>query len=268
MRATTSSPSGARGQVPSKLSLMGFYVDNVPLKAGVAEIIRRLQGDQPSHVAFLNAHYANVAHGNPEYREALGAADCLFPDGIGLRLAALFTGRELRENVNGTDMFPLLCAALEGTGKRVFLLGGRPGIAEAVRNWVNTRYPSVEVCGTRDGYFRPDEEGELVREISSAHTDLLLVAMGAPIQETWIRKNLEGTGATVVMGVGGLFDFVSGQVPRAPEWVRRLGSEWVFRLVQEPGRLWRRYLLGNPTFIWRALVWAWAGHSLKTETVG
>jgi N-acetylglucosaminyldiphosphoundecaprenol N-acetyl-beta-D-mannosaminyltransferase len=241
---------------PRKLSLLGFEVDNVPMREGIEEVTRRLAGNRAFHVAFLNAHYANVAHGNSQYREALGAADCLFADGVGLRLAARLAGREIRENVNGTDMFPRLCAALEGTERRVFLLGGRPGVAESVRDWVSRHHPTVQVCGVRHGYFSEEEREAVLDQISSATPDLILVAMGAPFQEIWIRRNMNRTGAKVVMGVGGLFDFFSGQVPRAPAWVRRLGAEWVFRLIQEPGRLWKRYLIGNLTFLWRAFLWA------------
>jgi N-acetylglucosaminyldiphosphoundecaprenol N-acetyl-beta-D-mannosaminyltransferase len=260
----TPTPTGTH---PERLSLLGFQVDNVPMREGVEEILRRLDDNRPSHVAFLNAHYANMAQKDPHYREALRAADCLFADGVGIRIAARLAGGSIRENVNGTDMFPHLCRALEGTGKRVFLLGGRPGVAEEVRAWMRVHSPSVAVSGTRDGYFQEGETEVVVDQISAASPDLLLVAMGAPLQETWIRDYMERTGATVVMGVGGLFDFFSGQVPRAPKWVRRLGAEWVFRLIQEPGRLWRRYLIGNLTFLWRAMLWARKGSSLEMEIV-
>jgi N-acetylglucosaminyldiphosphoundecaprenol N-acetyl-beta-D-mannosaminyltransferase len=160
-------------------------------------------------------------------------------------------GQPVRDNVNGTDLFPRLAAALEGSGKRIYLLGGRPGVAEGVAGWLARNYPGVELAGWRNGYFSAEEETTVIEDIRRSGADVVLVAFGAPRQDLWIRGNLSKLGAKVVIGVGGLLDFFSGRIPRAPRWIRKLGIEWCYRLCQEPKRLWRRYLLGNVVFLAR-----------------
>jgi N-acetylglucosaminyldiphosphoundecaprenol N-acetyl-beta-D-mannosaminyltransferase len=236
---------------PPRISLFGIAIDNVTLDRAVDTIVQRVDEDAATQVSFVNADCVNIACRNPEYLEALRQSDLVFADGIGVRMAGKVLGQPVRDNVNGTDLFPLLAAALEKTGKRVFLLGGRPGVAAGVVDWLAKNYPGVKVAGFRHGYFSPDEEAEVVEEIRSSGADLVLVALGAPRQELWIARNLAKLGAKVVIGVGGLLDFFSGRIPRAPRWVRKLGMEWCHRLWQEPNRLWRRYLIGNVVFLAR-----------------
>ena len=151
----------------------------------------------------MNADCVNIACRNPEYLEALQQSDLVFADGIGLRLAGDVLGRPVRDNVNGTDLFPLLAAALEGSGKRIYLLGGRPGVAEGVARWLAKNYPGVELAGWRHGYFSAEEEAEVIEDIRRCGADLVLVAFGAPRQELWIRRNLSKLGRKVVMASAG-----------------------------------------------------------------
>ena len=157
----------------------------------------------------------------------------------------------MRENVNGTDMFPLLCARLNARAGRLFLLGARQEVVQGVARWVRANYPEVVLCGVRDGYF--SRNASVIEQVNQARPDVLLVAMGAPKQEAWIANHRHQLKAKVCIGVGGLFDFYSGRTPRAPLWLREIGLEWTFRLYQEPGRMWRRYLIGNIIFIVRVL---------------
>jgi N-acetylglucosaminyldiphosphoundecaprenol N-acetyl-beta-D-mannosaminyltransferase len=214
-------------------------------------IVARCRGESPSHLCFVNADCANLACRNPEYREVLNRGDLVLADGIGMKLAGKLLGSEIRQNVNGTDMFPRMCESLAGTGLGIYLLGARPGVAAAVAEWVGSHYPATEVSGFRDGYFKPEEEPEVIRGIAASGASVLLVAFGAPRQDVWIRRNLQATGVKVAMGVGGLFDFYSGRIPRAPVWMREIGAEWLYRFIQEPRRMWRRYFVGNAVFLWR-----------------
>ena len=236
---------------PSRISLFGIPIDNVTLEEAVEIIVERLDGDVAQQVSFVNADCVNVACRQPEYLAALQNSDLVFADGIGVRLAGDVLGQPVADNVNGTDLFPMLAAALAGSGKRIYLLGGRPGVAEGVVRYLATNFPGVEVAGWRNGYFSAAEEAEVIADIRRSGADLVLVAFGAPRQETWIRNNLHKLGAKVVIGVGGLFDFFSGRIPRAPRWMRKLGMEWCYRLYREPGRMWRRYLVGNVVFMVR-----------------
>ncbi len=251
LEALSEKTTAPHGTALPQIELFDIAVNNLTLDQAVEVIVNRLDGDTPTQVSFLNADCVNIACRSPEYLAALQQSDLVFADGIGLRLAGELFGQPVRDNVNGTDLFPRLAAALQGTGKRIYLLGGRPGVAEGVAGWLAKNYPEVELAGWRHGYFSADEEAAVIENIRRSGADLVLVAFGAPRQELWIRRHLSELGAKVVIGVGGLLDFFSGRIPRAPRWIRRLGMEWAYRLYREPQRLWRRYLLGNVIYLVR-----------------
>ena len=238
---------------PNSINILGISIDNVPMDEAIAAVMDRLGGAQPSQVCFVNADCANIAFRDEQYRGVLGQADMVFADGSGLNIGARALGQRIMDNVNGTDMFPRLCEALADTGKGIFLLGARPGIAELVRDWVYEQYPGTVVSGLHHGYFGPAEEEEVLAQIRGSGASVLLVAFGAPQQDAWIAQHLDRLGVKVAVGVGGLFDFYSGRIPRAPRWMRRLGIEWCYRFYQEPARLWKRYVIGNPLFLARVL---------------
>lgn len=255
LRALPTLLYGAGGAaVPERIAILGLPIDNLTMDEAVQAIAARLRGDRPCQICFVNADCANIACRDLAYLQVLQEAELRLADGIGMKLAGKLLGRELRQNVNGTDLFPRLCAALENSGKGVFLLGARPGVAEGVRDWMATHYPGVRVAGCHRGYFSQGEEEAVVRRIAASGADLLLVAMGAPRQEKWIGEYLARTGVKVAMGVGGLFDFYAGRIPRAPLWIREMGLEWVYRFCQEPRRLARRYLVGNAVFLSRVIL--------------
>lgn len=235
--------------VPASLEIRGIRLLNLAMDEALAAIDAALTARQPTRISFVNADCVNIAAVDASYREALAGTDWVFIDGIGMRIAGRIMDQPVRDNVNGTDLFPRLCTSLAQQGKRLFLYGARPGVAAAAAAWARARCPGLQIAGTLHGY-QPDE-AEAVAAIRASGADVVLVALGAPAQETWIARNLEKTGATVAIGVGGLFDYYSGRIPRAPLWMRRLGLEWLFRLIQEPRRLWRRYIVGNAFFLGR-----------------
>ncbi len=236
---------------PPEFSIFGVRILNTTMNEAVDWIVARSRGEEASPVAFVNPDCLNIAHGNATYREALAAADRVLPDGIGIHLACRILETPLLANVNGTDLFPLLCERAAAGKVPLFLLGARPGVAEAAARTMTERYPGLVVAGIRDGYFSPDEESGVLDEINRSGAGVLLVAMGAPRQEVWLHERRERLSVPVRMGVGGLFDFYSGRIRRAPQWMRDVGLEWVYRLLQEPGRMWRRYVVGNPLFLMR-----------------
>lgn len=253
LRAIPALLYGTRGKESAapRLTVLGVRVDNMDLTGTIGWIQSSLAGTRPRHVSFVNADCLNIACRDPGYRAALAAADLVLPDGIGLKLAGRILRESVRQNVNGTDLFPRLCAAIEKDSRGVFLLGGRPGVPDAAATWIAENCPGVRVLGTEHGYFTPEEEESVVERIRRSGADLLLVALGAPRQELWIDRHLPHLGVRVAMGVGGLLDFYSGRIPRAPLWVREIGMEWLFRMYQEPRRLWRRYVIGNGLFLAR-----------------
>ncbi|WGW02398.1 WecB/TagA/CpsF family glycosyltransferase [Tropicibacter oceani] len=221
---------------------------------GRAQVISALLSGQIRSVCFVNAHCVNVAARDRAYAAALARADALLPDGIGIELAARMAGGgPLAENLNGTDLTPALLRRAAEQGKSVFLLGGRPGTAERAAARLARDIAGLRIAGTRDGYDGVRDSARALAAINASGADILLVAMGVPMQELWIDRHLDRLTPGLVLGVGALFDFLAGNVQRAPAPVRRVRMEWAWRLLQEPRRLAGRYLLGNASFLARAL---------------
>lgn len=239
---------------PESFRLFSVYVHNATIEQAVAYAVAHSKAQIKTNMAFVNADCLNKAWNNEVYRHVLNIFDKVYADGSGIKLACRMRGWDLLDNVNGTDMFPRLCLALAAQGSSVFLLGGRPGVAEACAQAMQARYSGLKVAGALHGYFAPDASAEVVRRINASGAEVLLVAFGAPNQEFWIARHSHELAPSVRIGVGGLFDFYSGRISRAPLWLRRMGQEWVWRLMQEPARMWRRYLLGNPLFLLRVLL--------------
>jgi alpha-1,3-mannosyltransferase len=204
-------------------------------------------------IVFANAHTLNLARANKNYHALLHHV-LVLNDGIGVNIASkLKYGRQFCENLNGTDLIPRYLA--ESRIKlRVFLLGASPDVAEACFEQCQLLFPQHEWLGFNSGYISSAQHHSICERIRDARPDVLLVAMGNPLQEFWIRQYGASTGAKLCIGVGALFGFLSGKVNRAPSWVRYLHCEWVYRLALEPRRMWRRYLIGNVMFLlaaWR-----------------
>lgn len=271
VRAALSALYGRSNDARAAVSeILGLPIDNLSLGEAVDRIATPSGESAARQVSFLNADCVNRAMRDRDYRRVLIGSDLRLGDGVGLRIGGRILRSEIRENVNGTDLFPRLCRRLETEQKSIYLLGGKPGIAAAVADWIRTHYPRLRVAGTRHGYFDRDAEPEIIEDINRSGASILLVAFGAPLQEKWISRNLQQLRVDAALGVGGLFDFYSGRIPRAPEWLRELGLEWTFRLYQEPGRMWRRYLVGNFVFLARvsaARVFGSYSRKLKTQTV-
>ncbi|MBD8892419.1 WecB/TagA/CpsF family glycosyltransferase [Roseibium litorale] len=200
-------------------------------------------------IAICNAHTALTALETPEYETVLRSMT-LLNDGIGIEIAARWlSGRGFPANLNGTDFVPQLLGKI-GVPLRIYLLGAKEEQLRLAARHISETYPLHTVVGMRNGYFGADETDVVCKAISAVQPDLLLVAMGNPRQEQFIVANRDRLGVTVTIGVGALLDFMSGTILRAPDWMRALGLEWLFRLAQEPRRLFRRYVIGIPKFLW------------------
>jgi exopolysaccharide biosynthesis WecB/TagA/CpsF family protein len=201
-----------------------------------------------THIAFLNANNANVMVQDPVYRDVLGR--CLvLPDGIGVDIAAHFLhGSRFTANLNGTDFVPAALTFIS-TPLRIGLLGATSDVLQGAAENFRRHTPWHHFVEISDGYFDRADPELILKRIEMARIDLLLVAMGTPLQEKWVDRHLTSEHVRVVISVGALLDFVSGRVARAPGWVRQLRCEWLFRLWLEPSRLWRRYVLGIPVFL-------------------
>ncbi|WP_417688204.1 WecB/TagA/CpsF family glycosyltransferase [Roseibium sp.] len=203
---------------------------------------------RPIDIAICNAHTILSALDDADYAAALRKMT-LINDGIGVNLASKYLhGYGFPDNLNGTDLIPAVLAEV-GVPLRIYLLGARENEVQRARKHIEALYPLHTVVGARNGYFSDPDIPSVCDEISNAKADLLLVAMGNPRQEKFIVENRALINSTVAIGVGALFDFMSGSVVRAPQVVQALGLEWLFRLVQEPRRLFKRYVVGIPRFM-------------------
>ncbi len=234
-------------------NLLGVKFVNSHVATTLDWLCTRLELRQPARIAFYNAHCANVSARDEAYAHALNTADAVLPDGSGIALGLKLRGRQLIANLNGTDLIPALCRRLAATGHSVFLLGGQPGVAQAAAAGLQKAAPGLIIAGTHDGFFEANEEAALIRSINNSGADVVLVAMGVPKQDIWLQRVAPRLRATLTFGVGGLFDFLSHRIPRAPAILRKTGMEWSFRLYQEPRRMFRRYIIGNPEFVGRVL---------------
>jgi exopolysaccharide biosynthesis WecB/TagA/CpsF family protein len=231
-------------------SILGIPVVSIDWDQAISLLSHMIDERRFTKVTFLNAHNANLAYADPAFAEALDDF-LILPDGIGVDIAAkVLYGTPFPANLNGTDFVPAFLKAYIRP-LTVGLLGTTRANAEAASRKFKALAPQHRFEVIHDGYFSTLEEAGIVERIAELRPDILLVAMGVPRQELWIARHIDATHCTLPIAVGALLDFMSGAMPRAPLWVRKLRLEWVFRLLIEPSRLWRRYILGNPMFLWR-----------------
>lgn len=200
----------------------------------------------------INAHVCNLAATDATFRDDIAAADLAYADGQSVVWAARLLGTRVPERVATTDLVYPLAERSEAEGRAWFFFGGRPGVAEEAAARLRSRHPALRI-ETNDGYVGPDGTDALVERINRAHVDVLFVGLGDPLQQRWIAENRHRLQVAAVLSCGGLFDWTSGGNRRAPQWMIRAGLEWLWRLAIEPRRLARRYLVGNPAFVWRVL---------------
>lgn len=232
---------------------MDVRVDNLSLDTALERVERLLDESRedgvPREVFFTNVHSIHLARKDREFRRCLDHADLVLPDGSGLNLAGQVLNMPIRQNLNGTDFTPKVCRMAEVGGWSVYLLGARPHVVERCYEKMCRRFSKISLVGYHDGYFDDEEEEEIVDEINRLQPDILLVALGSPYQEKWIARNSLRLDARVCFAVGGLFDFLSEELDRAPLWMRRMGIEWLYRFLQDPKSKWDRIFIEIPVFL-------------------
>ncbi|TWI87073.1 exopolysaccharide biosynthesis WecB/TagA/CpsF family protein [Roseibium hamelinense] len=233
---------------PNSIALGPLVIQRLKREEAIAFVYDRVCNRTQTDIAICNAHTVLLALDDPKYASVLNSM-VLFNDGMGVNLASRsLEGIWFPDNLNGTDFVPYLLDRIDAP-LRVFLLGAEQSSVTGAAMRIAEDCPKHQIVGVQNGFFSASEVPRICEEISEAAPDLLLVAMGNPRQEVFIHDNRHSINATVTIGVGALFDFVSGKVERAPLWMRRWGLEWLFRLLQEPKRLSRRYLIGIPRFL-------------------
>jgi N-acetylglucosaminyldiphosphoundecaprenol N-acetyl-beta-D-mannosaminyltransferase len=231
--------------------ILGVRVDGVTFDRTLALIDALIAEGRPRQIVTVNPEFIMTAQHDTAFREVINRAALALPDGVGVYWASRRQGQPVPERVPGVDLVLQMAQRSAVRGYRLYLLGAMPGVAERTAAILTQRYPGVVVVGTYPGSPHPDENAAIVARIRAERPDVLLVAFGAPVQDHWIARNLELLGVPVCIGVGGSFDYIAGVHPLAPPWLRRLGVEWLYRLITQPWR-WRR-MLALPRFAWRVL---------------
>ncbi|HEX2946783.1 MAG TPA: WecB/TagA/CpsF family glycosyltransferase [Clostridia bacterium] len=235
------------------IEILGIPVDSITMTEAV-EKVGTFISDGGIHTIFTpNAEIMMAAHRNPELASILTGADMLTADGAGVVLASKILNKALPEKVSGFDLVKKVFETYSKDGIRCFLFGSKPGVSEAAAERIRNDYPGVIVAGCRNGYFTDEDDADIVNTINSANADILLVALGAPKQEMWINSHLGRLNCKVCIGVGGTIDVFSGNTKLAPDFFRRNGLEWLYRLCKEPKRAKR--MLDLPRFVTR-VVWS------------
>ncbi len=234
------------------VDILGVRVDDVTYAEALAILRQAIEARVPHVVTTPNPEFVMLARRDAAFRAALSRAALNIPDGIGLVLAARLAGDRLRAHVQGTDLVLMLAAESAAAAYRWFFLGGEGDVAIRAARALKTQFPGLQVAGTLDGSpLAADDDATRAAIRAAGRVDVLLVAYGAPKQEHWLDRNLAALGIPVGIGVGGVFNYLSGTIPRAPGWVRRIHFEWLHRLITQPWR-WRRQL-ALPVFAWLAL---------------
>lgn len=242
--------------IEQKINVLGVHISTTSKD----EVVRACRGwiENQEKLVLLGANIKslNLAYNLSWFKDFYNE-QVVFCDGVGVQIGARLLGRRIPFRFTPPDWFGDLCELCAENGYRMFLLGTRPGIVERVGSLYREKYPNLELAGFFHGYFdkilESEENQAVVDRINHTKTDVLVVGFGMPIQERWIMENLPGLNVKVVLAVGAMFDFLAGVTPRGPRWMTDHGLEWLSRLVIEPGRLWKRYLIGNPLFFWRVL---------------
>jgi N-acetylglucosaminyldiphosphoundecaprenol N-acetyl-beta-D-mannosaminyltransferase len=235
------------------MNLMGCPVTKLSLDDFVGAAEEFIVSGTSHYIAVVNAAKIVKMRSDRELQESVLSADLIGADGVPLVWASRLLGNALPGRVNGTDLMDRLLERAHEKAYRIFFFGAKEEVLQAVLTKVRARYPGVKIVGSRNGYFDKTDEAAIVRQIRNSRADILFIAFGTPKKELWVKQYLSDMGVPVVHGVGGSFDVLAGVVPRAPRWMQKYGLEWFFRLLQEPGRMWRRYLITNTVFIFLLL---------------
>jgi N-acetylglucosaminyldiphosphoundecaprenol N-acetyl-beta-D-mannosaminyltransferase len=233
----------------ARVELFGLTVDAVTLREAVTRLEAFLAESRTRQFAAVNVDKVVKASRDPELRAAINSADLVTADGQPIVWASRLLGRPLPERVTGIDLMMALLQLADRRGLSVFLLGAKPEVVGRVATRLTGEHPGIRIAGIQHGYFSPTEEPSVVSRIAKAAPDLLFVAMSSPAKEHFLARWRNRLNARFVMGVGGAFDVYAGVTKRAPGWMQRAGLEWLFRLLQEPRRMWRRYLVDDAQFI-------------------
>ena len=235
------------------VEVLGVRVACLTLSQMLSLVVEWTHSSQLRSVAYANAHSLNLASRTPDFKALLRQTDLVYADGISVVWAARFLYGARLQKMTGRAWIEDFCAVAEQHALRLYLLAGQPGVAEAAAQRLRQRWPALKIVGCADGFFAQKSASQVLEEIQLAHPHLLFLGMGSPQQEAWVAQHRQQISAPVCWSVGALFDYLAGREAPVPNWLDRLGLEWLWRLGLDPRRKWQRYVLGNPLFIMRVI---------------
>ena len=231
----------------NKVDILGVGVDSVTMQEAIEKVEKFFEERKPVIVATANAEMLMRATHDAELKDILNAAELVVPDGAGTVWAAHHLGYEMPERVAGYDLAQNLMKRAPAKNRRVYFFGSAPSVADKAKLKAEALYPGIQIVGTRNGYFKEEDEAQIIADIKAAQPDLLLAALGVPKQEKWLAKYKDELNVPVSIGVGGTFDVMAGVMKRAPKWMQKAKLEWLFRALLQPKRAGR--LVALPKFV-------------------
>lgn len=232
-----------------RVDILGVTFDNVTMRQAVERTLELLESGRTAFVVTPNAEIAYDCIKNRDFRELINRADLVVPDGAGVVLASRILKTPIRQKVAGVELAEALLPELAKRGKKLFLLGAKPGVAERAAEAMIKIAPGLNICGCLHGYFESD--GEAAGAINSSGADIVFVCLGSPKQEQWMYGNAERLIPCTMMGLGGSLDIFAGEAKRAPDWMLRMNLEWLYRLYKQPSRTGRMMRL--PKYLFAAV---------------
>jgi N-acetylglucosaminyldiphosphoundecaprenol N-acetyl-beta-D-mannosaminyltransferase len=242
---------------PATSIIEGIPVTGFPNPVSLFErLVRESRTPGQSIIHYLNIHVANTAFRDSDLKQALTHADLVYCDGAGIVLGSKILGQPLPTRLTAADWFIDMLRYFAQENRRVYLLGGEPGVPEKALDAIRMQVPRHTVVGAHHGFIlkAPEDEQRVIEEINACRPDILIVGFGTPLQELWIKRNRAALNVPVIYALGATLDFISGKVSRCPIWMGNVGLEWMYRLMVEPCRMASRYVIGNPWFLAR-IVW-------------
>lgn len=240
-----------------RVIICNIGIDNISMTETIDMIKNFIDHKKRTYIVTPNIDHIVKLQKDKEFLETYKSASLVVADGMPILWAAKFLGTPLKEKISGSDLFPKLCEMAAEKGYRLFFLGGRPEAALKASEVLKSKYSNIKIIGTYSpplGFEKDkNEDDKIIKMIREAAPDILFVGLGAPKQEKWIYNHYKILNIPVSIGVGVVFEFMSGMVRRAPAWMQKMGFEWFWRLVMEPRRLWKRYLVDDVKFFWLVL---------------
>lgn len=233
----------------NRYPILNTYVNAISMDETIAEVEKIIKAGKPTQHVVINALKVNLMNENKELQKIVNACPLINADGASIVWAAKKLGVPLTERVAGIDLFENLVKLAAERGYKIYLFGAKEEVVTKVKDIFEKQYPTIQIVGYRNGYFTEADEPEIVRNMAESGADMMFVAFSSPKKEFWVNKYLHDLNIPFVMGVGGSFDVVAGVTDRAPKWMQDHGLEWFYRFIQEPRRLWNRYVVGNWKFV-------------------